>query len=95
MLEEEGKGVPGNPAPAKKLYEKAIQLWHNASMYNLAEMLRKGAVGIESDAVQAIDIYRRAIEHGNFKALNTIATLLLNGGKDVSGNPELATQLYE
>jgi uncharacterized protein len=52
----DGIGVAANPGRARALYEQAARQNHPPSMFNLADMLRRGSA---ADRARAVELYRR------------------------------------
>ncbi|KAF6262013.1 hypothetical protein COO60DRAFT_1268419, partial [Scenedesmus sp. NREL 46B-D3] len=61
---QSGEGVPKDAAVAVSWYKKAADQGYGVAEFNLAVLLRNGAAGVPQDHAAALQLARRAEQHG-------------------------------
>ena len=77
----EGGAGPRNYELAAQWYERAAQQGLAMAEYRLAGQLYEKGLGVGKDLQRAKDLYQRAAEKGNTRAMHNLGVLAAEGGK--------------
>jgi membrane associated rhomboid family serine protease len=79
-----------NYQAALAAYRKASEMDDDFGEYNLGTLYARGAEGVPQDDQQALNLYRKAADHGDPTILNNVAWEFATSSNPVIRNPEAA-----
>ena len=79
LLQDQGLGVPKDPAKALENYKVAAEKGSSDAQYRLGVLFETGQGAFKQDPVKAFEWYERAADQGHVEAQASLGRFLLNG----------------